>query len=65
MVTLLAALANVHCKTGDLPPVTILVRIHRAIVAKTTHELIVGRSYRSEAFVFLISDGGSVHFEVV
>ena len=53
------------CETRDLPPVTILVRVHRAIVAEAAHELIVGRSYRSEAVVVLIGDGGSVYFEVV
>ena len=65
VVALLAALADVHRKTRDLPPVLILVRVHRAIVAETAHELIVGRSHRGEAVVVLIGDRGSVDLEVV
>ena len=64
MVAPLAALADVYGKTRDLPPVAVLVRVHRAIVAETAHELIVGRSHRSEAVVILIGDGGGVDFKV-
>ena len=65
VIAALSAFANVYRKACDRPPVSILMSIHRTIIAEATHELIVVRSHRSETIVAIVGDGGSVYLEGV